>query len=135
MNFVISFLVSGFLLISLSVSAQEKTTEKVVDSKFLIVSASLIASSILDAESTFAAKSNPYIRIKEGNPVMRPFINSGRGATYSFFGVVNTATLYLSYRMKKSPNPTLRKLWWLPPVAPTFSHGIGVAVNFRYAIH
>jgi len=121
------------MLVSSSASAQEVKREKIakiVDTKFIVVTSSLATSTIFDTETTFVAIKNPGVR--EANPVMRPFVNAGRPATYAFLGGVDTGIVYFSYRMKKSTNPTIRKLWWVLPVVATASHGFAGGFNLRF---
>lgn len=116
------------MLVSSSASAQEiKKSDKIVDTKFIVITSSLVASTIFDAETTFVAIKNP--RVYETNPVMRPFINAGRPATYAFLGGVDTGIIYASYRMKKSTNPIIRKLWWVMPVAAITGHAFTGSFN------
>ena len=120
------------MLVSSAASAQEiKKSDKIVDTKFVLISSSLVASTVFDLETTFAAIKNPQVR--EGNPVMRPFVNAGRPATYAFLGGVDAGVVYLSYRMKKSPNPAVRKLWWVVPVAMIASHAFAGGANLRFS--
>lgn len=105
---------------------------KVVDKNFLIVTSSLAVFTVFDVETTFAATGNPKVYVREGNPVMRPFINAGRPATYAFLGGVNAGIVYISYRMRKSANPIVRKLWWVGPIAATASHAIAGGFNLRF---
>ena len=114
-------------------SAQEINRGKIVDTKFIVVSSSLVASTIFDVETTFAGVKNTAIPVREeSNPIMRPFINAGRPATYAFLGGANTGVIYLSYRMKKSHDPTIRKLWWVISVTATAGHAFAGGFNLRF---
>jgi len=133
---IVSLLAVALLIPSL-VSAQGQgieNSDKVVDTKFVFISSSLVASTVFDVETTFAVIKNPEINVREGNPVIRPFINAGRPATYAFLGGVDTSIIYFSYRMKKSTNPTIRKLWWVLPVVATASHGFAGGLNLRFTL-
>jgi hypothetical protein len=122
------------MLVFSSASAQDiRKSDKIVDTKFIVITSSLVASTIFDAETTFAAIKNPGVR--EANPVMKPLINAGRPATYAFLGGVDTGIVYASYRMKKSTNPTIRKLWWVMPVAAMASHAFAGSFNLRFTFH
>ena len=101
-RFIFSLFVAVvFLFPSLVLAQGGNSSDKVVDTKFVIVASSLVASTIFDVEATFAAIKNPAISVREANPIMRPFVNAGRPATYAFLGGVNTGMVYVSYRMKK----------------------------------
>ena len=111
--------------------AQEDAVQtKVVDTRFLINSSFLVGSSAFDVETTFAALKNPHVR--EGNPIMKPFVNLGRPATYSFVGGMDAGSIYFSYRMKKSDKPGLRKLWWIGPVSASVAHCFVGGLNLRF---
>ena len=76
-----------------------------------------------DAYSTRRAISQGYGQ--EGNPLLRPFSHSG--AFYAATQVSPAVMDYIGKRMMVSPNPWLRKLWWLPQAAGTgISIGAGV---------
>lgn len=68
-----------------------------------------------DAYSTRRAISQGYGQ--EGNPLLRPFSHSG--AFYAATQVSPVVMDYIGKRMMVSPNPWLRKLWWLPQAAGT----------------
>ena len=121
------------MLVSSPASAQgiDAKKEKIVDTKFVIVTTSLVAATIFDAETTFAALKHPGVR--EGNSLMGPVVNAGRPATYAVLGAVDTGILYLSYRLKQSPNQSLRKLWWVVPLVTTGGHALAGGFNLRLA--
>ena len=76
-----------------------------------------------DAYSTRRAISRGYGQ--EGNPLLRPFSHSG--ALYGVMQVSPAVMDYIGKRMMVSPNPWVRKLWWLPQMAGTgISIGAGV---------
>ena len=115
---------------AIPVMAQEYPVHpKVVDTRFLINSGILAGSSAFDVETTFAALKNPHVR--EGNPIMKPLVELGRPATYSFVGAVDAGSIYFSYRMKKSTSPGLRKLWWIGPVSASAAHCFVGGLNLR----
>src|SRR5256885_16675051 len=75
-----------------------------------------------DAYSTRRAISQGYGQ--EGNPLLRPFSHSG--AFYAATQVSPAVMDYIGKRMMVSPNPWVRKLWWLPQAAgPGVSIGAG----------
>lgn len=109
-------------------STSEKT--RTIDKKFVIVSIALFSSAVYDTETTFACVNSG--RCREANPVAAPFINSGRPATYGFLAGTSSGMLYFGYRLKKSDNPALRKVWWLPPVMSIVAHGATGSLNLRF---
>jgi hypothetical protein len=130
-RFIFSLFAAVVLLFPSLVLAQEvNSSDKIVDTKFVVVASSLVASTIFDVETIFTAINNHGAR--ELNPFMRPFVNAGRPATYAFVAGVNTGIIYASYRMKKSANPDFRKIWWLMPVTVAASHAIAGGFNLRF---
>lgn len=119
-------------------SAQEVKTQddqksdKIVDTKFVLVAGSLAGSTIFDMETTFAALKREGVH--EGNPIMRPFVQRGRPAAYVVVSGLDAGIIYASYRIKKSANPNMQKLWWVMPVAATVSHGLAGGFNLRFAV-
>jgi hypothetical protein len=110
--------------------AQESAVRtKVVDTKFLLTAGVLAGSSAFDIETTFGALKHANAR--EGNPIMKPLVERGRPATYSFVGVMDAGSVYFSYRMKKSNSPGLRKLWWIGPVTASAAHCFVGGLNLR----
>jgi hypothetical protein len=106
--------------------------EKVVDTKFMFVATLLGDATVFDLESTYRAINNGA---REGNVLMKPFINHGRPVAYAFSGAVDTGVIFLAYKMKKSQNPDERKMWWLIPVAFTAGHAIAGGFNLRFTIN
>lgn len=111
------------LCFAVMISAQEKT----IDKKFLVVNGFLVGSTIFDTETTFAALDN-CPTCKESNPIMRPFIKSGRPATYAVQGVIDVGIIYWSYKLKKEH----RKIWWVLPVVMGASHVVAGGFNLRF---
>lgn len=88
------------------------------------LTAGLMLSSILDAETTFALKKRGGY---EANPLMRPLVNAGRLPTYAVLGAANVGLALLANEAKK------RKIggWWLPLALPTLTHTLGGVRNAR----
>lgn len=135
MNRILIPLFVVIMLTPHSALAQEevKNNNEIVDTKFVVIASSLVAFTVFDVETTFAALKNPRVSVREGNPVMRPFVNRGRPATYAFLGGVDAGVIYASYRMKKSTNPAIRKLWWVVPIAMMASHAFAGGANLRFS--
>lgn len=126
-----TILISMAMLFSSSAYAETKD-DKVFDSAFGVVAGSLIVSSVFDVETTALALRHGG---RELNPVLRPFVHSGKTANYVVLGAVNTGALYVAYRMKRSANPAVRKIWWVFPVAMVVSHGVAGSINIRAISH
>jgi hypothetical protein len=110
-----------------STQAQEK--KKVMDKEFIAVSSYLILMTVFDVETTFAVVRNGG---HENNPVMKPFIKSGRLATYGVQLGVDALFIWLAYEMKGSKHKEFRKIWWVAPVVLGTEHGVMGGLNLRY---
>ena len=62
----------------------------------------------------------------ESNPLLRPFANSG--AVYAATQVCPAFMDFLGRRMMRSPNPWMRKMWWVPQSA-------GMAMSLAAGVH
>lgn len=82
-------------------------------------------SKVLDIESTFYAINNGAV---EANPIMRPFINSGRHATYVVSAAVVGAASAVTYKLKKET-----KWWWIFPLGITTAQTLVGIRNLREA--
>ena len=107
----------------------EDVANKVADKKFWIVSTMLVGATIYDAESTYYALDKCRTCF-EANPVMRPFVKSGRPSLYAVQSAINAGIIIYSYKMKKNDE----KLWWLIPVVVASAHSIAGTHNIRIAI-
>jgi hypothetical protein len=82
-----------------------------------------------DAWTTRRAISSGYGQ--EANPFLKPFASSN--AIYAATQVSPAFMDYLGRRMMVSPNPWVRRVWWIPQVAGTSmsfaagAHNLGVA--------
>lgn len=103
--------------------------EKVADKKFWIVNSIFIGSTILDVESTFYAL-DKCKTCREGNPIMRPFIEAGRPWSYAFFAVTDAGYVYCSYYFKKHD----KYAWWLIPITGTVFHTVVGVRNIKIGL-
>ena len=110
----------------LSVAAEDK---KIIDSQFLSASAYLIVTTVFDMETTFAAIHNGA---HEANPIMKPFVNSGRPATYGVELGLDALIIFMAYEMKKSKHKEFNHTWFVLPMAVGTAHGIAGGLNMRY---
>ena len=62
----------------------------------------------------------------ESNPMLRPFANSG--AVYAATQLCPAFMDFLGRRMMRSPNPWMRKMWWVPQSA-------GMAMSLAAGVH
>lgn len=113
------------ILFGLTIARAEE--KKVVDTNFVLVSTYLVAMTIFDVETTFAAIRNGA---HEANPIMRPFIKRGRGATYGMQMGINAIVIGSAYLMKKDPK--WNKAWWVIPSVWATGHGVAGGLNLRY---
>jgi hypothetical protein len=86
-----------------------------------------IAATIFDVESTFAAKNN-CSTCREGNALMRPFIDRGRLPAYAVQGAVTGLLLWQSYHAKQEGYSG----WKITPTILMGVHGVGGGVNLQY---
>lgn len=105
--------------------------KKVVDAKFTALMLALQVSTVADIESTYHALGNcpPGYTCREGNPLMRPFIQSGRPAAYAFTTGVNGLVMWHSYRLKKRGS----RWWWVGPAIQIGIHTFAAVHNYRTA--
>ncbi|MEK7154345.1 MAG: DUF5658 family protein [Patescibacteria group bacterium] len=104
--------------------AQQK---KVIDKKFWAVGAGLALATVYDYETTFSTLNNR--NYKEGNPIMKPFVDRGRPAVYAVNGAINAAAMLAAYKLKKN-HP---KIWWVIPVCLAAGHVFAGTSNLRLA--
>lgn len=121
-------LLCGLAILLLAVTGAK--ADETIDRPFILVSGALIASTIFDAETTYAGYKDPNVH--EANPIARPFVEAGRPALYAFEFASDAAILYVAYRMKKSDSPALRKGWWIIPVVVTVGHVAAGGANLRF---
>jgi len=111
-------------------SEKQKPADRGLDKKFWSLAAGLTAATTYDIETTYACINTGKCR--ESNPLMRPFIEAGRPASYGFAMGINTGIMYAAHRLRNSNNPSVKKLWWLIPVVAIGLHGTAGSLNLRY---
>lgn len=90
----------------------------------------LTAATIFDVETTFY-RLDHCDACQEANPIMQPFIERGRLATYAFSLAVNGVVMVLSRRMYDRGDS-----WWrVGPLAFTIVHAIAGALNLYLDPH
>jgi hypothetical protein len=104
--------------------------KKTIDAQFVSVSAYLITMTVFDVETTFSAVHNGA---HEANPIMKPFVQSGRPATYAFEFGTDAIILFIAYEMKGSKNSNFNKTWFISPMIAGTVHGIAGGLNLRFA--
>lgn len=97
--------------------------KKILDGAYWTAVAFMSASKALDIESTFYAINNGAV---EANPIMKPFVNSGRHATYVVSAAVIGAASAMTYKLKKET-----KLWWIFPLGITVTQTLVGIRNLR----
>ncbi len=108
--------------------------------EFWILGSALVGSTIADIEQTFKNKKNceaflenlpenaiPTRGCDDLDPLVAPYISSGRGVTYAIYGVSDVLALYLSAEMKKGGS----KWWWVVPAVLTAGHVYGAINNAK----
>ena len=111
--------------------SQKSAGRKVLDKKFWGLFAGLTAATIYDIETTYAGLSRCE-NCREGNSLMRHVVEAGRPASYGVAMGLNAGLMYYSYRLRKSNNSSVKKLWWLFPTIVIGAHGVAGSFNLRY---
>lgn len=111
--------------------APQNDEKKVADAKFMALMMAVQVSTVVDIESTFhtIGKCPPGYTCREANPLLRPFVQSGRPAAYAFSSSINGLVWWSSYRMKKRGN----RWWWVGPVVQITTHTVAAIHNYRSA--
>ncbi|MFN7945946.1 MAG: hypothetical protein U0Z53_11380 [Blastocatellia bacterium] len=112
-------------------AAPQGDEKKVADAKFMALMMAVQVSTVVDIESTFhtIGKCPPGYTCREANPLLRPFVQSGRPAAYAFSSSINGLVWWSSYRMKKRGN----RWWWVGPVVQITTHTVAAIHNYRSA--
>ena len=84
----------------------------------------LTLATVADVESTFHGLDR-CATCREGNPIMRPFVERGRGATYAFTFGLNALTMELARRARNRHE----RHWYVGPMISTGVHAGGAAWN------
>jgi hypothetical protein len=101
---------------------------RVVDRKFVFLGVGLASTMSFDVYTTFRA--NAWCpRCREDNPYAAPFVSRGPGATYAAGALFDTGMLGLTAAMRRSSNPAVRHIWWLPSVAVITGHALAIRHN------
>jgi hypothetical protein len=115
---------------SASKMTQRATTlhKKIVDWKFIGLTAGLSGSTTLDIESTYGALRRCGGNCYEANPAAR-FIYAGRPVSYGIYsGLTGTAAL-ATYKLREKGF----RWWWVPILVNAGIHSACAVHNFRVA--
>lgn len=107
-----------------------KPVEKAVLNKraFMLLSASSHSAAGFDAWTTRRNVSSGQVEL---NPVLKPFADSN--AIYAVTQIGPSVMDFVGYKMARSHNRIVRRLWWVPQVASTavsLTCGIKNATNY-----
>ena len=80
------------------------------------------AAAIYDAESTFDLKDRGGL---EGNPIMRPIVNAGRGPTYAALGLEAAGQALIAKKLRDAG----KRYWWAPQAISAIGHTIAGTMN------
>lgn len=89
---------------------------------YTLTYAALVASTVADVETTFRGLDR-CSSCREANPLLRPFVERGRGATYGVSIGLNILTMELARRSKRRGN----RGWWVGPALQGSFHA-GAAI-------
>jgi hypothetical protein len=93
---------------------------RVMDTKFVAMSALAMGLTIADIESTQHCLGNGTCR------ELNPLIPHTRAGMYAVNVPINALAMYVSYRLKASGHRT----WWIAPLAISGAHGVGAGFVF-----
>ena len=111
-------------------NTQSETPPRATDRPYWVMYGWLTAATIFDVETTFY-RLDHCDNCQEANPIMRPFIERGRLATYAFSLAVNGVVMVLSRRMYDRGDS-----WWrVGPLAFTIVHAIAGTLNLYLDAH
>lgn len=102
---------------------------KIFDKKFYTLMLGLQTSTMLDIESSYHTLKNcpTGFTCREGNPMLRPFVQLGRPAVYAFTTGTNVLAVMSSYKLRKKGS----RFWWVPITAYTGIHTFCAVRNFQ----
>ena len=101
----------------------EKQTPKrsrVVDKKFIGMSALMMGLTVADIESTQHCLGNHTCR------ELNPLLPRSHAGMYAVNVPINVAAMYLSYRLKAGGH----RAWWIAPMVISGAHGVGAGFIF-----
>ena len=106
-------------------------TEKKSYKPYWLMYALLTATTVYDVETTFHRLGQCPNDCMEGNPVVRPFVERGRAATYAYTTLVNGIIMYVARRMFNRGHD-----WWrIFPMAVSGVHIAAGSWNLYLAAH
>jgi hypothetical protein len=99
---------------------RQEPKKRVVDAKFVAMSALVMGLTIGDLERT------QHCLSQHTCVEMNPMLPTSRTGMYAVNIPINAGAMYLAYRLKAGG----RRTWWIAPVTIAASHGVGVAFRF-----
>lgn len=102
------------------IEAAQPKAKRVVDAKFVGMSALVMGTTIADIETTQHCLGNGTCR------ELNPMIPHSRAGMYAVNLPINALAMYVSYRLKAGGHKT----WWIAPIAISGAHGIGAGFVF-----
>jgi len=106
----------------------EPPRPRVVDRKFVFLGVGLASAMSVDLYSTFTANAL-CPRCREDDPYAAPFVSHGPGAAIAAGALFDTGVLGLMAAMRRSANPVVRHIWWLPSAAVITGHALAIRHN------
>lgn len=99
---------------------QKQAPKRVVDKKFVAMSALAMGLTIADIERTQSCLGSHTCQ------ELNPTLPRSRAGMYAVNVPLNAGLMYLSYRFKSKG----KKVWWIAPIAISGSHLVGAGLRF-----
>lgn len=115
-------------LLAFAPSGAKAWDATVANGNYKLVAGALVASTIFDGETTFAAIHNGA---HEANGAVAPFVKMGRPAFYAMELGVDAGVLYFAYVAKRDGN----KWWYVAPLILAVAHTAAGAWNLHYSVN
>ena len=97
-----------------------ESNPRVIDKRFIGMSALVMGLTIADLESTQHCLSNHTCR------ELNPMLPTSRAGMYAVNVPINAGAMYLAYRLKAGGH----RNWWIVPAVVAAGHGVGFAFKF-----
>ncbi len=107
------------------------------DTELYVADGLMIASAVYDTETFLHARKHPGIRVYEGNPVLKPFMERGRVPAYLAMAAVTAGEILITHKLHKefkhgSHHKRFGQGWAIFPGVVITTHGVAGTLNLRF---